>query len=120
MEKGLEDEQESDSESHSNDPSDALPIQVKGPLRQSYGKEIERFLEGGPLARLLKPKLSISFYHFQNNGAKTVIAYIKCFRRRSSTRRSYENPVSLPRRGLLTNRIFCEKSEFVIKTEVGD
>ena len=123
MECGLENEQDSDLESHSNDPSDALPIQVKGPLRQSYGKEIERFLEGRPLARLLKPKLSMSFYCFQNDDAKTVIALYKVVsssQTRSSIRRSHENPVSLPRRGLLSNRIFFEESKFVMKTEVGD
>jgi len=46
MESDLENEQDSDSKSHSNDSSDDLRIQVKGPLRQSYGKEVEPFLEG--------------------------------------------------------------------------
>ena len=116
-----EKEQDSDSESHSNDSCYDLRIQVKGSLHQSYGEEVERFLEGGPLERLLKPKLSMSFYLFQKDAAKTVFALYKVVssqssQTRSSTRRSQENPVSFLRLGFLPNRIFrkkriCDKKE---------
>lgn len=42
IESNSENKQDSESESLSNDPCDNLVIQVKGSLRQRYGKEVSR------------------------------------------------------------------------------